>query len=171
MAEKKTPAKKTKKDSVEVKKEVKRIRPLKEFDKNKFEELCRNHFSGEAIARFFGADKKTVDKWCKRTYNSAISAVMEQKRVEGEKELVNLALQQAVQIPSVLIFLLKNWCKYTDSPKTEEAGSAGASVDLLKWYNDTKIETQLVGDDKAPEASAEASNTETANTKEQTDNK
>ena len=122
-------------------KKVKTGRPRKELDKAKFEELCINHFTKEAIARYFCVDTKTLEKWVKRTYLSSFSDFLEKKRAEGNNALIKLALAQASETPSILIFLLKNWCRYSDNPKDETAKNTGFGGDLLKWFDNTKIQT------------------------------
>jgi len=123
------------------KSETKIGRPRKEIDKAQFEELCVNHFSKDAIARFFSVDIKTLQRWCKRTYLIPLSTFVDKKRAEGNNALLSLALAQAEKVPSVLIFLLKNWCKYSDNPKDETSKNTGFGGDLLKWFDSTKIQT------------------------------
>ncbi len=132
-------------------------RPI-ELDKEQFEEMCRLHFSQAAIARKFGIDPKTLSRWCKRTYKVPFSAVLDQKRLEGERLLVRTALEQAEKTPSVLIFLLKNWCKYSDNPKDEASGNDGLVPELRKWLADTGVlATPAVADpDRGQAQGAEA---------------
>lgn len=96
-------------------------RPAIQIDKQKFEELCRQHYSEVDIAKYFGVNADTINNWCKRTYADSegnslgFSDISQQKRLEGNSMLIKSALTLAKKNGAVMIFLLKNWCGMTDS--------------------------------------------------------
>lgn len=113
-------------------------RPLLEINQKRFEILCYQHKSKEAICRELGVgDARTLDKWCKRTYNSSFSEVLEQKKEEGNTHLLADAMTLAKKNGAVMIFLLKNWCGMRDTPDTDDK-SNGVTADMEKWFNNVK---------------------------------
>lgn len=112
-------------------------RPQIEIDKQKFELLCTQHLSKEAIRKaLWVGDTRTIDDWCMRTYNSSFSEVLEQKREEGNAILINKALKLAEKNGAVMIFLLKNWCGMSDQVEIKADTSLMETlIDVMKIDN------------------------------------
>ena len=58
-------------------------RPLAKIDQKQFENLCALQCTLEEICGWFGVSDKTLNGWCKRTYNASFSEVFRQKRGKG----------------------------------------------------------------------------------------
>lgn len=113
-------------------------RPKLEVDEERFELLCGQHKTKKAICRELGiGDERTLDRWCRRRYNSGFSEVMEKKREEENTSLIEDARVLARRNPAVMIFLLKNWCGYKDSPEDKERHD-GFSEDMQQWFAKVK---------------------------------
>lgn len=107
------------------------------IDKEMFEKFCTQRIQEKEIAEYFGVDRNTVGRWCKKTYGVSFVAFSQQKRTMGKVELVNKALKLAERNGAVMIFLLKNWCGYRDSPEDEERKD-GFSEDMRAWFSKVK---------------------------------
>lgn len=55
-------------------------RPRKEIDQKQFENLCGLQCTLEEICGWFDVTDKTLDSWCKRTYNASFSEVFTKAR-------------------------------------------------------------------------------------------
>ena len=62
-------------------------RPRKEIDKKQFENLCGLQCTKEEICAFFELTDKTLESWCKRTYDKGFSEVFREKRGIGKISL------------------------------------------------------------------------------------
>ena len=122
-------------------------RPPIQIDRQRFEELCRQHYSEVDIARYFGVNADTINNWCKRTYTDpdgnslGFSDVSQQKRLEGNSLLIKDALALARKNGAVMIFLLKNWCGMTDSVEVKADTSLMQSLlDVISNKDSEKTE-------------------------------
>ena len=50
-------------------------RPKKEIDQKAFEGLCGIQCIRSEVCQFFNVTDKTLDRWCKATYNMTFSAI------------------------------------------------------------------------------------------------
>lgn len=115
-------------------------RPLLEVNKEKFEFLCLQHKTKEAICRELDVgDVRSLNKWCQREYNSSFSKVLEQKKEEENTLLIADARELAKKNSAVMIFLLKNWCGMKDNPEAQEKDE-GFTKDMQAWFKKVKGE-------------------------------
>lgn len=92
-------------------------RPRKEIDKTNFEKLCGMQCTLEEICDFFDVQDKTLNSWCKRTYNKTFYEVFKQKRSIGKISLRRSGFKLAETNPSVHIFYAKNFLGMSDEVK------------------------------------------------------
>lgn len=62
-------------------------RPIKQISRQQFEALCQIQCTQEEICSVLDVDHKTLDKWCRRTYNSNFSQIFKVKRQNGHASL------------------------------------------------------------------------------------
>ena len=62
-------------------------RPRAEINQEEFEKLCGLQCTKEEICDWFSITDKTLDAWCKRTYEQSFSVIFEKKRVRGKISL------------------------------------------------------------------------------------
>lgn len=89
-------------------------RPLKEINQKQFENLCGLQCTKEEICSFFELTDKTLEKWCKRTYNAGFSEVFHQKRGIGKISLRRNQWRLAEKNANMAIFLGKQYLGQTD---------------------------------------------------------
>lgn len=96
-------------------------RPLKEINQNEFEKLCGLQCTKEEICGFFDITDKTLESWCKRTYENedgepmGFSEVFRQKRGKGKIALRRSQFRLAEKNANMAIFLGKQLLGQTDS--------------------------------------------------------
>ncbi|WP_448507960.1 hypothetical protein [Immundisolibacter sp.] len=89
-------------------------RPKKEIDQKQFESLCAIQCTKLEICSVFDVTDKTLEQWCKRTYQAGFSEVFRQKREAGKASLRRTQFQQATKSPAMAIFLGKNYLGQKD---------------------------------------------------------
>lgn len=99
----------------------KRGRPKAEIDRENFEKLCEIQCTLEEISNFFRVDNKTIEDWCKRTYDKNFSEVFKQKRQGGKISLRRMQFQLAKKSAAMAIFLGKNYLGQVDKDDWQRA--------------------------------------------------
>ena len=89
-------------------------RPRKEIDQKQFEHLCGLQCTLEEICGWFDVTDKTLDSWCKRTYNASFSEVFKQKRGNGKISLRRMQWRLAEQNATMAIWLGKQYLDQRD---------------------------------------------------------
>lgn len=89
-------------------------RPRAEINQEEFEKLCGLQCTKEEICDWFGITDKTLDAWCKRTYEQSFSVIFEKKRVRGKISLRRAQFKLAEKSAAMAIFLGKNYLGQTD---------------------------------------------------------
>lgn len=112
-----------------------RGRPQKEIDKKQFEKLCGLQCTLNEIAGYFDCDSKTLETWCKRTYNENFSDVFSKKRSLGKTSLRRYQFKLAEKSAAMAIFLGKNYLGQSD--KIEQ------SIDISSGQNDDPLSASL----------------------------
>ncbi len=92
----------------------KRGRPLKDIDKEQFEKLCGMQCTLKELMCFFDVSDKTLENWCKRTYDMNFSEVFKLKREAGKISLRRAQFRLAEKSAAMAIFLGKNYLGQTD---------------------------------------------------------
>lgn len=89
-------------------------RPRAEINQEEFEKLCGLQCTKEEICDWFSITDKTLDAWCKRTYEQSFSVIFEKKRVRGKISLRRAQFKLAEKSAAMAIFLGKNYLGQTD---------------------------------------------------------
>lgn len=94
-------------------------RPLKEIDRKQFENLCGLQCTKEEICAFFELTDKTLENWCKRTYNKGFSEVFREKRGIGKISLRRAQFELAKKNATMAIWLGKQFLNQRDQVQVE----------------------------------------------------
>ena len=94
-------------------------RPLKEIDKKQFENLCGLQCTKEEMCAFFELTDKTLESWCKRTYNKGFSEVFREKRGIGKISLRRSQFELAKKNAAMAIWLGKQYLNQRDQMQIE----------------------------------------------------
>lgn len=105
-------------------------RPRKEIDKKDFEKLCGLQCTKDEICGWFDVTDKTLESWCKRTYNRGFSDVFKEKRGLGKISLRRYQFELAKKSASMAIFLGKNYLGQSDQPYSERANNSELLLSL-----------------------------------------
>ena len=89
-------------------------RPRKEIDQKQFENLCGLQCTLEEICGWFDVTDKTLDSWCKRTYNASFSEVFKQKRGNCKISLRRMQWRLAEKNATMAIWLGKQYLDQRD---------------------------------------------------------
>lgn len=93
-------------------------RPRKEIDQKQFEGLCALQCTKDEICGFLEITDKTLENWCKRTYNAGFSETFREKRGKGKVSLRRAQFQLAQKNANMAIWLGKQYLGQKD--KIEE---------------------------------------------------
>ena len=89
-------------------------RPRKEIDEKQFENLCALQCTKDEICGWFGITDKTLENWCKRTYNAGFSEIFKIKRGKGKISLRRSQFQLSQKNASMAIWLGKQYLGQKD---------------------------------------------------------
>lgn len=104
-------------------------RPRAEINQNEFEKLCGLQCTKEEICGWFSITDKTLERWCKDTYNRGFSDVFREKRQRGKIALRRSQFQLAEKSASMGIWLGKQYLGQHDE---DIRASAEASNGVLE---------------------------------------
>lgn len=105
-------------------------RPRANIDKEYFEKMCGLQCTKEEICEFFSITDKTLDAWCKRTYNASFSVVFKQKRGKGRISLRRYQFELAKKNANMAIWLGKQYLNQRDAPEQKEDSGVQIIDDL-----------------------------------------
>lgn len=89
-------------------------RPLKSINQIEFEKLCGLQCTQEEICGWFGVTDKTLNSWCKRTYDQSFSEIFKEKRGVGKISLRRAQLRLAEKNANMAIWLGKQYLGQSD---------------------------------------------------------
>lgn len=89
-------------------------RPKKEIDQTDFEKLCGLQCTQEEICGWFGVTDKTLNSWCKRTYDQSFSEIFKEKRGIGKISLRRAQFRLAEKNANMAIWLGKQYLGQSD---------------------------------------------------------
>lgn len=99
--------------------EKKTGRPKKEIDQVQFEKLCGLQCTEEEICGWFDISDRTLERWCKATYNETFVEVFKKKREAGKISLRRSQFRLAEKNASMAIFLGKNYLGQRDTVEAD----------------------------------------------------
>lgn len=94
-------------------------RPRAQIDQKQFEGACSIQCTKEEICAIFDVTDKTLERWCKETYNMGFSEVFSIKRELGKVSLRRAGFKMAQKNPAVHIFYAKNHLGMTDKVEAD----------------------------------------------------
>lgn len=94
-------------------------RPRKKISKEQFESMCAYQCAKREICAFLNVSDKTLDEWCKRTYDKSFSDVFKQKREIGKISLRRSQFKLAEKNVAMAIFLGKNYLGQSDKVEVQ----------------------------------------------------
>lgn len=89
-------------------------RPRAEISQIEFEKLCRLQCTQEEICGWFGVTDKTLNSWCKRTYDQSFSEIFKEKRGIGKISLRRAQFRLAEKNANMAIWLGKQYLGQSD---------------------------------------------------------
>lgn len=89
-------------------------RPLKPINQIEFEKLCGLQCSQEEICGWFSVTDKTLNSWCKRTYDQSFSETFAEKRGVGKISLRRAQFRLAEKNANMAIWLGKQYLGQSD---------------------------------------------------------
>ena len=122
-----------------------RGRPKKEIDQKQFETMCALQCTLDEVCAMLDVSDKTLEKWCKETYNGMnYSDVFRQKRELGKMSLRRTQWKLAEKSAPMAIFLGKNYLGQRDSIEYEDKESLSKLDEILEGMrlNAIKPETE-----------------------------
>mgnify|MGYP004652796275 CR=1 FL=1 len=93
-------------------------RPKKNIDQKQFESLCGLQCTLEEICGWFGITDKTLNSWCKKTYNKTFSEEFKEKRSTGKISLRRHQWRLAEKNANMAIWLGKQYLGQKDQVET-----------------------------------------------------
>jgi len=84
-----------------------------------FESLCGIQCTKDEICAVLGISDKTLDAWCKSTYNENFSVVFKQKREYGKSSLRRTQWKMAEKNVAMAIFLGKQYLGQKENVEVE----------------------------------------------------
>ncbi len=97
-------------------------RPQIEIDQKQFESLCGLQCTLAEIASFFYCSEDTVERWCKRTYNTTFADAYKKHSAKGKMSLRRSQFRIAETNATMAIWLGKQYLGQKDIPKEEGSG-------------------------------------------------
>ena len=104
-------------------------RPRKNIDKKQFQSLCAMFCTLQEIAGFFDCSEDTIERWCKRTYDSTFAEAFKQYSAQGKISLRRNQMKMAEKNVAMAIFLGKNYLGQKD---TQDNEVAERTIDAMK---------------------------------------
>lgn len=93
-------------------------RPTKSISQKQFEQLCQIQCTKDEICAVLDVSDKTLDRWCKETYETSFSEIFSQKRKGGHASLRAKQWKLASKSSAMAIFLGKQFLGQTDKVET-----------------------------------------------------
>lgn len=112
--------------------------PLKEIDKNNFEDLCAIFCTLVDISGWFKVSEDTIERWCKRTYKATFAECFKKYAFKGRVSLRRKQYQMAMDGNiTMLIWLGKQHLGQCDSLRDlkdveDPRVFIGEKIDVLK---------------------------------------
>ena len=103
-----------------------------------FENLCSIQCTKEEICAVLEISDKTLDSWCKSTYNENFSVIFKEKREFGKSSLRRKQWNLAEKNPTMAIWLGKQYLGQRDNIEVEHNAQNGILGDLIGALNKAK---------------------------------
>lgn len=94
-------------------------RPKIAIDKEQFTKLCSMFCTEEEIAGFFDCSVDTIERFCKREFNTTFAEAYKKGSALGKMSLRRTQFEWAKKSPAMAMFLGKNYLGQSDNPVTD----------------------------------------------------
>lgn len=108
------------------------------IDKKQFEALCAIQCTQEEICSVLNIDHKTLDAWCKSTYNANFSQIFKEKRQGGKASLRRMQWKLAEKNATMGIWLGKQYLEQKDNIDV----NANQKIERIEIVNDLPKEDE-----------------------------
>lgn len=98
-------------------------RPKVEIDEEQLKALMRLNPTLEDTAAFFKCGKTTIEDRLRNDYGIAFREFRNQNMIHTRLELVRKAMKMAETNPTMMIFCLKNLCKWVDKHEIDQTNT------------------------------------------------
>ncbi len=106
-------------------------RPRKTINRAQFEQLCAIQCTREEICAVLDVSEKTLNEWCKETYEGrTFSLVFDEKREMGKASLRRNQWNLAKTNPTMGIWLGKQYLGQRDETKVDISSETGVGVQI-----------------------------------------
>lgn len=103
-------------------------RPETEINKTIFENLCEIQCTKEDICNVLDCDEKTITKFCKEIYGESFSDTYKKKSAIGKSSLRRSQMTMAKTIPTMAIWLGKQYLGQRDKHDLEHSGNIAVTI-------------------------------------------
>ncbi len=107
-------------------------RPQKEIDEKQFKLFCSYMCTEEEIAGLFSCSVDTVERWCKRTFDTTFAEIYKVFSAEGKMSLRRKQFALAETSSAMAIWLGKNYLGQTDHIDARVEFESDGFIEALK---------------------------------------
>lgn len=116
-------------------------RPRIEIDTEQFKKLCAIQCTLEEIASWFKCSEDTIERWCKRELNMSFADAFKTWSADGKISLRRTQFKMAETVPSMAIWLGKQYLGQKDQQEVVMSGSADDTIKRMnEYFNSNRIE-------------------------------
>ena len=116
-------------------------RPRIDIDKKLFENLCAIQCTLEEVSGVLDCSADTVERWCKRTYNSTFADIYKKCSAKGKVSLRRMQFKLAEKSAPMAIFLGKNLLGQSDKDDYDKQLAAAKTEALRTVQMNGNIDT------------------------------
>lgn len=95
-------------------------RPVREFSKTQFEDLCSILCTVQELETIMHADHSVISAWCERTYGESFMDAYKRFSAGGKSSLRRIQFKLAHKSAAMAIWLGKQWLGQKEHPGLEE---------------------------------------------------
>lgn len=106
-------------------------RPPIEINKEMFEKLCSIQCTEEEIAGVFDCSIDTINRWCKKTYDTTFADIYKKKSASGKMSLRRWQFDTAKRGNATMqIWLGRQYLGQTDKREYEDTGDRNITINV-----------------------------------------
>lgn len=117
-------------------------RPTIEIDQLTFEKLCGIQCTLEEIAGVFRCSPDTIERWCKRTFDTTFAEVYKKFSASGKMSLRRAQFRLAEKSAAMAIFLGKNYLGQTDHVEIADTTALNKLDSIIKEVRENAVQSE-----------------------------
>lgn len=117
-------------------------RPTIEIDQLTFEKLCGIQCTLEEIAGVFRCSPDTIERWCKRTFDTTFAEVYKKFSASGKMSLRRAQFRLAEKSAAMAIFLGKNYLGQTDHVEIADTTALDKLDSIIKEVRENAVQSE-----------------------------